>query len=273
MHSSRLACRKIAHNIVVRKFFKNAKLFSMNVSNALWQGLSHRMEHPPIVSSSQEVCIIRFAKNSLNFAYKGVIALAMAVALLATPFFMVLDCFPCVSHQWTQVKIPTILEFYSGQPNDKGVTLQDIWGWDDDRLEEQHDFIQWLFPIEKKGVNPTAPPTNSATIEAFKKDKQLQGKMLKSFEVMLSFYGFSRSAKGKIIMEENFNQKGKNWLSIGNHNYRRITRILKSLRLHGLEKDAQAFLDVLTQVYYIHANQIGGDIPLSFWKSALAESR
>jgi len=81
--------------------------------------------------------------------------------------------------------------------------------------------------------------------------------LIKSLEVMLAFYGFTRGKSGDIQIGANFSEKAKNWLNLGNHNYRRITRILKSLSLHGLNADAKGFFQALQKVYDKHADQIG----------------
>ncbi len=196
------------------------------------------------------------------------IAAAIVVATIASPLFWAVDYSrKPVDKESKQMKIPTLVEFYSGQANDRRVTLEEIWNWNDSRLEAQHDFIQWLFPIMTKGVNPTAPPTNATTIWAFKQDKTLQNKLVKSFEVMLAFYGFTRDKSGAIQIGANFSEKAKNWLNPGNHNYRRITRILKSLSLHGLNADAKGFFQALQKVYDKYSAQIGKET-FGMWKNA-----
>ena len=43
-----------------------------------------------------------------------------------------------------------LVAFYQGEaPDYQGRTLREIWGWDDERLEEQHDYIQVLFPLKE----------------------------------------------------------------------------------------------------------------------------
>jgi len=53
----------------------------------------------------------------------------------------------------------------------------------------------------------------------------------------------------RVNLAPNFAGKAKVWLSPGNHNYLRITRILRSLTLLGLEAEAKAFLDCLAEIY------------------------
>src|SRR5258706_5498982 len=91
----------------------------------------------------------------------------------------------------------TITEFYSGSATDhRGRFLREIQSWNFDKLEEEHDFIQWLFPLpEPSPVNPAAPTLDAATIAEFYRRPDLQAALLLSFRVMLSFYGFVLSAE------------------------------------------------------------------------------
>lgn len=160
----------------------------------------------------------------------------------------------------------SVISFYRGGPNDRGVTLEEIWRWDDATLESRHDFIQWLFPLrEPSQFNPSAPLTDDQTIGAFQADKTLRDKMVHSLDVMLKFYGFERNEG--IERGANFARQAKNWLHPGNHNYLRITRILTSLHLHGLGDEAKAFFKMLNVVYNTYPNEIGSKT-FSFWKSA-----
>lgn len=230
--------------------------------------LSYQFQHPPFQPISKDICLVRLSKITGNLLYKTMIAVAIVVETIASPLFWAVDYSRKTDdHEWKEMKIPTLVEFYSGQVNDRGASLEQIWNWDDSRLEAQHDFIQWLFPIMTKGVNPTAPPTNATTIQVFKQDKTLQRKMIKSLEVMLAFYGFTRDKSGAIQIGANFSEQAKNWLNPGNHNYRRITRILKSLSLHGLNADAKGFFHALQEVYDMHSDQIGKET-FEIWKSA-----
>lgn len=239
----------------------------MEITKTLWKELSFHIQEP--LFSAKEKCIYQLPKIARNLIYKGFLGVAMAVALLATPLLFFIDCIGPKNHVWTRMKIPTLIEFYSGQRNDQGVAIEEIWRWDDRRLEEEHNFIQWLFPIEAIGVNPTAPPTSAATIEAFQKDKALQAKMLKSLGTMLAFYGFARTENGKKIdYSPSFPKKKENWLKSGNHNYRRISRILKSLCLHGLKSEAEVFFTFLQKLYGDYPQHIG-TTAFQHWQEAL----
>ena len=149
------------------------------------------------------------------------------------------------------------------------MTLKEIWKWSDAKLEADHQFIQWLFPLQKRSPhNPSAALTNTETMQTFKADKNLQQNMRTSFDLMLAFYGFEYSWSGNIQKGSAFEDKAKNWLNPHNHNYLRITRILTSLKVHGLTAEAKAFFAVLEEVYKDHQAQIGATT-FGIWRSAV----
>ena len=116
--------------------------------------------------------------------------------------------------------------------------LAEIVAQDDDWLEITHDYIQWLFPLtEHSRVTPGAPTMLPDDIRVFKEDDLLQGHMLIAFKRMLRFYGLE-STGTEIAKGYNWEQRKTNWFTEPTHNNVRITRILKSLALSGLEREA-----------------------------------
>jgi hypothetical protein len=141
-----------------------------------------------------------------------------------------------------------LVAFYRGEAADyQGRTLQVIWGWDDRRLEDRHDYIQVLFPLpEPSHFNARAPLLDGATLARFRTDDVIRKNLLQSFWVMLRFYGFRLDEPTSEVVEaDNFAERALEWLSPGNHNHLRITRILKCLTLCGLQDRAAAFLKAL----------------------------
>ena len=179
-------------------------------------------------------------------------------------------------------RIPSseILTFYSGRSTDpRGRRLLDIQQWPDDRLESNHDFIQWMFPLlEPSSVHPEAPILDQETIREFKARPELRQNLLESFRRMLTFYGFELSADHDLHIRRrpDFAEQSTGWLWPGNHNHLRITRIIKSLRLLGLESEAQAFFQCLSELY---AEETGRGIPritattFQFWSAAAEDPR
>ena len=122
-------------------------------------------------------------------------------------------------------------------------------GWDDARLEMVHDYIQWLFPLpERSGANPSAPVLDAESIAAIRGDAEMQGRLRAGFERMLAFYGFA--LEGDALVEgPRFAAASRNWLHAGNHNHLRLTRMLRSLRVLGLEREASLLWDALRALY------------------------
>lgn len=96
----------------------------------------------------------------------------------------------------------------------------------------------------------------------------IQNSMIKSFEVMLNFYGLMMTKSRQIVKASNFDVRRKKWIKINNHNYLRITRILKSLVLFGLNDEANNFLNILIQLKSEYSNLIN-DISIVYWKEAI----
>jgi hypothetical protein len=138
-------------------------------------------------------------------------------------------------------------------------------------LEVTHDYIQWLFPLKaRSGANPTAPTLDAAQIDAFQNDPRLRAELIASFRLMLRFYGLEcDDGAGSIDIRPagNYFERKRNWLTPGNHNYLRITRILTSLRILGLEQYSNSFMEFLDGLYNEEGIRIGR-VSYSFWKSA-----
>jgi len=145
-----------------------------------------------------------------------------------------------------------LVAFYEGTgTDDRGRRLDDIWTFSHDELEGVHDYIQWLFPLaERSAFNPDAPVLDAATIARFKSDATIRRNMQRSLAMMRGFY------------------EDPEWLSPGNHNYLRLTRILKSLSLVGLDGEARQLLAWLEEIYKTHAPVIGTRT-LDFWRRAV----
>lgn len=164
-----------------------------------------------------------------------------------------------------------IVEFYRGGVDAEGRRLAEILGWDDDRLELVHDYIQWVFPTRQpSGVNPFAPLVTGATVRAFAQDASLRARLREALDRMLAFYGLSRSAERIAIDPARFPDRSRTWLHAGNHNHLRLTRIMESVATLGLPEDARALQRCLLDEV---AAAGGGRISprtLEFWRRAVA---
>lgn len=98
--------------------------------------------------------------------------------------------------------------FLNGAGTDQcGRTILEILSADDDFWERSHTFIQWLFPTGKRSINNITAPTAAPGIQAPYMEKALE-----------RFMDFLMAAE---------------WQYSGNHNCKRITRVLESLQMFG----------------------------------------
>ena len=166
-----------------------------------------------------------------------------------------------------------LLDFYLGNGADtEGRRLVEICQWDDDQLEEVHDFVQWLFPLpEPSQFNPDAPLLSQEDIAAFRSDPALRRNLLISFERILRFLGLSEEKDGSIVADANFAVRAPDvWLA-PNHNWLRITRILRSLGLLGCRTQAQALFRWLEKQYTRRKYPITSET-FAYWQAAVQDA-
>lgn len=165
-----------------------------------------------------------------------------------------------------------LVTFYRGERRDRhGRLLSDIHEFDFHELEFHHDYIQWLFRLpEPSGANPSAPLLSEQDIAAFNTDDSLRRALLHSFELMLQFYGLDLlDGEGgvEVVRSARFDERSGYWLTKGNHNFLRISRIVRSLTLLGCRRYAAAFLECLERIYAEHADTVGGTT-IGYWRRA-----
>ena len=162
-----------------------------------------------------------------------------------------------------------LVAFYRGEaPDDRGRTLADLGGWGNDRMEAVHDYIQALFPLpEPSRFNARAPLLDAAALTRFRSDPVIRANLLRSFGVMLRFYGFREDAAGRVVPAADFAARAADWLVPGDHNHLRITRILRCLTLCGLGDRAAAFLAALKEI--AGPGKVASE-SLRFWENAVS---
>ncbi|KAM3932079.1 opioid growth factor receptor-like protein 1 isoform 2-T2 [Leptodactylus fuscus] len=132
------------------------------------------------------------------------------------------------------------LRFYMNKIQFKpdGVYIEEIlnkWKGDYDKLEHNHTYIQWLFPLREQGLNFYAKELTSYEIEEFKKTKEAIKRFILAYKMMLDFFGLKLADKnGNVSRAANWQDRFQH-LNESQHNYLRITRILKSLGELGYE--------------------------------------
>ncbi|RLV97505.1 hypothetical protein DV515_00011692 [Chloebia gouldiae] len=115
-------------------------------------------------------------------------------------------------------------------------TLLSSWGDKYETLEENHSYIQWLFPLREHGMNWRARPLTCQEIQAFRKSKEVMDRFIRAYKLMLGFYGINLVSEetGELERAENWRERFEN-LNRFSHNNLRITRILKCLGEMGYE--------------------------------------
>lgn len=174
-----------------------------------------------------------------------------------------------------------LIGFYThpnGGTDSEDRTLSEILRFPDRDLEYHHDYIQWLFPLpEASPFNRNAPRIDRQTAEAFRTRPELRERMRESLVRMLEFYGFeaitTAAACGFEIRKASgidFQHKARFWLCRFNHNHLRITRIIRCLRVLGLEHEAREFHKALVRAATSEpgGRTLVGQNTLKFWKRA-----
>ena len=170
-----------------------------------------------------------------------------------------------------------ILNVYRGVSTDhRGRSLSQIVKKSDRWLEETHDYIQWLFPLYVgSNFNPNAPLLTDEVCAAFTNSshpdqRTLQRNFGAAIYRMLAFYGYTVSpvAPSDVSATGEWREKADNWLTDGNHNFMRMTRMLRSMMLLGREPLARSFHSVLTAAAKAHPKIIPPRT-VAFWDEAV----
>lgn len=170
-----------------------------------------------------------------------------------------------------------LLDFYNGEPasdingNFIDFTLEEIWQWPEYSLEACHEYIQWFFPTkEPSNFNPFAPILTDEDIQIWRANDELKEKLKTSTEVFLKFIGLILvEIDGCFLVNRasDFTDKKGFW-TVPNHNWLRITRMLTSLRLLGLE-------EIASKCYYalckLREDGYGGEESFRYWQEAANE--
>ena len=138
----------------------------------------------------------------------------------------------------------SILYFYENQlrPENLGLSCTEVLKSDDNALEKMHTYIQWLFPTDEPSPhNPRAPVTDRTVKEAFRESKTLKRRMEKAFFRMLTFYKLDYDERTGMI-------SGRRWVNPPSHNYLRISRIIRSLCIAGLNHRATALNECMQRI-------------------------
>ena len=136
------------------------------------------------------------------------------------------------------------------EPDFKGRTIQEIWDYSDIQIEGNHDFIQLIFPLNKKSQNVFHGYylDNEDLINELKDSHQVRENIIKSSSWFLSFL-----------------KRNDHWKSKYDHNQLRITRVIECLRLLVGHDEADNFYQ---SVVGLSLDSNINKTTLEFWKNA-----
>lgn len=165
-----------------------------------------------------------------------------------------------------------ILAFYQGRGwNQEGIGIDQMLAATDEQLERSHTFIQWMFPLpEKSKAVPESPVLTAEDRGQFLYDVGLQDNMVKCTMRMLKFYGLNINGAEGIVKGANWEERSKEWIKPKNHNFLRLTRMIRSLKLCGMEHWAECLHDCLCKIYEEHKGVIG-PLTKQFWDEAISD--
>ncbi len=124
---------------------------------------------------------------------------------------------------------PLIIFLEGKGPDADGRTLSEILQFDDNQLEYDHRYIQWLFPLETMSENVwSSPIITKEEKEVIKASPVIQENMRHALARMTAFY-----------------METESWLHEDDHNHLRISRIFGATRSLVGQKEATAFYNAL----------------------------
>ncbi|MEO6691425.1 MAG: opioid growth factor receptor-related protein [Saprospiraceae bacterium] len=140
--------------------------------------------------------------------------------------------------------------------------------------DPDNNYIGWCFPI----LNQTTNKYNTNIYNDFKKDSFLQERLLHVFLRMTDFYGLHFTHKHKD--ESNANNYSisigntDHWIESHNHNYIKISRMLRSTNHLGLQGFSYSMFELLDHVYHKDDNKklIGSKVFDSWYSAVLTRA-
>ena len=139
--------------------------------------------------------------------------------------------------------------FLEGEGTDaRGRSLHEIREMDDAWIENTHDFIQWVFPLDKPSrAVPSAPVLNLESISCIRRSPRARENLQQSADWFLGFL-----------------MRHRHWLVRKNHNHLRISRAIQSLRLLCGDVHAEAFRDIVIDLASDERETMSGVI--RYWR-------
>ncbi|XP_060579823.1 opioid growth factor receptor-like protein 1 [Ruditapes philippinarum] len=223
---------------------------------------------------SQEVQLIRLKKDSEESA-KTIEHLQNEVKSLEKEN-IVID----IEEQEDDLNLDENYKFFMNEipsrPNGDYIdTIHKEWWGDYKRLEEDRNYMQWLFPIRGKCCDRPYQELFPHEIQKIRGRKEAQDRLLLSYKMMLDFYGMTLSDEkdGTILFTFNFDERMEN-LNKSEQNHNRITRILKCLGELGFEHLKKKLIKfIINQIFISKRLTNLQEICRNYWIEILKDPR
>ena len=155
-------------------------------------------------------------------------------------------------NRWNLFRNRKNYDFYSmkskGKPLDNIDSVHERYFANYDFLEENNNYMEWLFPIYgSAGINPHTQPLSMQEADLIKKNVQSSIRVVKSYKLMLNFLGMklANDLTGEVTREETIWQARYCQINTRSNNNIKITRMLKSLGQLGFERYQKGFVQHL----------------------------
>lgn len=151
-----------------------------------------------------------------------------------------------------------IVRFFTGSGADGiGRTLSYMMSKDDSWFERTHDYVQWMLPTRKRSqYEPSAPTLTDDDIRAFQTRKDLR-----------ESYSFAVDRMKKFL---ELGQMRPRWVRPKDHNHKRISRMIESLRDLGFQERADRVLEQVLHIVKLNPGVVD-ETAIGFWKKASAK--
>lgn len=147
---------------------------------------------------------------------------------------------------------PLIRYFSDSGTDGRGRTLSHIMSRDDSWFERDHDFVQWMLPTRRVSQHePSSPVLSDTDASAFAARKDLRERYSFALDRFESFLGLDRMRP--------------QWVRERDHNHKRISRMLESMRDLGFVERAAKTYGRIMHIVKLNPGVVAPSA-LEYWK-------
>ncbi|WP_439294769.1 opioid growth factor receptor-related protein [Lonepinella sp. BR2882] len=128
-----------------------------------------------------------------------------------------------------------VIEFYLDQrKSEMNFSFEQMLAIEPLAIELGYFWIPWFFPVlERSKWNKKMPLLSPDEIEFFKQNEQIQQRFLQAFDAIMAYFEIQRNGT-ELTITETLTQRSY-WLKNIGHQQKKISRIIRSLKLLGQE--------------------------------------